>query len=61
MCTLVNSGDPDEMQHMAIHLSLHCLLRQKQSSDKEIQFNLKIIPCECEPSIYTRDHPKFIQ
>ena len=39
MCTSGNSEDPDEMPHTAaFHLGLHCLLRQKQSSKKEIQF-----------------------
>ena len=36
---LANSEDPDERQHnVAFHEGLHCLLRQKQSSEKEIQF-----------------------
>ena len=39
MGTLANSGDPDEMPHnVAFHEGLHCLLRLKQSSEKEIQF-----------------------
>ena len=53
------SVDPDEMLHnAAFHLGIHCLLRQKRSSEKEIQLYLEIIACE--PSIYTMDHPKFI-
>ena len=36
MCTLTNSEDPDD--NAAFHQGLHCLLRQKQSSEKEIQF-----------------------
>ena len=36
--TLENSEDPDEMPHYyaAFHQGLHCLLRQNQSSEKEI-------------------------
>ena len=39
----------------AIHLGLDCLLKQKQSSEKEIQDSLEIITCD--PSIYTIDNP----
>ena len=39
MGTLANSEDPDEMPHnAAFHQGLHCLLRLKLSSEKEIQF-----------------------
>ena len=39
MCTLANSEDPDEMPHYAaFYQGLHCLLRQRQFSGKEIQF-----------------------
>ena len=39
MGTLANSEDPEEMQHIAaFHQGLHCLLRLKRSSKKEIQF-----------------------
>ena len=39
MGTLSNSEDPDEMPHnTAFHLGLHCLLRLKRSSEKEVQF-----------------------
>ena len=56
---LANSEDPEEMPHYeAFHQGLHCLLRQKKSSEKEIHFHLDIITCD--PSIYTLDHPKFI-
>ena len=56
---LANSEDPDEMPHnAALHRGLHCLLRQKQFSEKEIQFYLEIITCG--PSDYTMDHSKFI-
>ena len=59
MHLLANSEDPDEMPHnVAFHQGLHNLLRQKRSSEKEIQFYLEIITCN--PSIYTMDHPKFI-
>ena len=38
MGTLLNSEDPDEMPHnVAFHQGLHCLLRQNQSSEKEIK------------------------
>ena len=38
MGTFANSEDPDEMLHnAAFHQGLHCLLRQSQSSEKEIQ------------------------
>ena len=59
MPTLANNEDLDEMPHnTAFHQDLHCLLRQKQSSEKEIQFYLEIITCD--PSIYTMDHSTFI-
>ena len=59
MHTLTNSEDSDEMPHnAAFHQGLHCLLRQKRSSEKEIQFNLVILNCHF--SIYTMDPPKFI-
>ena len=39
MHTLANSEDPDEMLHGTAFLQdLHILLKQKQSSEKEIQF-----------------------
>ena len=35
MSTLTNSDDPDEMPHNApFHQGIHCLLRQKRSSEK---------------------------
>ena len=41
MCTEANSEGPDEMPHnAAFHQGLHCLLRQKRSSEKEIQYIL---------------------
>ena len=43
---------------MAFRQGLHCLLGQKQSLEKEIQYCLDIIACD--PSIYTMDHLKFI-
>ena len=39
----------------AFHQGLHCLLRQKWSSEK---YNLDYITID--PSLYTLDHPKFI-
>ena len=36
MSTLANSADPYEMLHdAAFHQGPHCLLKQKQSSEKE--------------------------
>ena len=59
MSTLANNEDPDEMPHNGtFHQGLHCLLRQKQSSEKDMQFYLEIITHD--PSIYTMDHPKFV-
>ena len=56
---MVNSEDPDKMPHMvAFHQGLHSLIRQKQSSEKEIQYFLEMITCD--PSIYTMDHTDFI-
>ena len=55
MHTLANSEDLDEMPQ---NVAFYRLLRQKQSSEKEIQFYLKILACD--PLIYTMDHPKFI-
>ena len=41
MDALTNSEDPDEMQHnAAFHQGLHCLIRSKQPSGKEIHNNL---------------------
>ena len=41
MGTLTNSEDPNEMLHnAAFHQSLHCLLKEKRSSDKKIHFFL---------------------
>ena len=58
MGTLTNNEDPDEMPHnAAFHQGLQCLLRQIQSSEKEIKYTLEIITCE--PSIYTMDYPHY--
>ena len=55
---LANSEDCGEMPYHAIfHQDLHCLLRQKCSSEKGIQ-NMEIKTCD--HSIYTMDHSKFI-
>ena len=55
ICTLANSEDPDEMPHnAAFHQGLHCLLRKKRYSEKQMQFYLEIIACG--PSNYTMDH-----
>ena len=61
MCcdTVTNSEDPDEMHlNVAFHQGPHCLLRQKQSSEKEIQFYFEMITCD--PLMYAMDLPKFI-
>ena len=42
MSKLANSNDTDEMSHYSVfHQGLHCLLRQKQSLEKEVhvQYN----------------------
>ena len=45
MRTLANSGDSDDMGHnAALHQGLHCLLKQKLSSEKKIQFHLACSP-----------------
>ena len=46
------------MFYAAFHQGLHCLLSQKRSSEKEIDFFFLIITCD--PLIYTMDHSKFI-
>ena len=46
------------LRKVAFHQSLHCLLRQKQSSEKELQYFLEIITID--PAIYTIDNPDFI-
>ena len=44
------------LQNVPFHQGHHCLLRQNQSSEKEINFiYLEIITCD--PSDYTMDHP----
>ena len=46
------SADPDEMlQNAAFYQGIHCLLRQRQSLEKEAQFYLEIITCD--HSIYS--------
>ena len=45
-------------RNAAFHQDLHCLLRHKLSSEKEILFCLEIITCD--PWMYTMDLPKFI-
>ena len=47
MGSLANCEDPDEMPHnAAFHQGLHCLLRQKQSSEKENIYFSEIITCD---------------
>ena len=45
--------DP-HMHNAAFHRGHHCLLMQKQSSEKEHNIFWEIITCD--PSIYTMDH-----
>ena len=46
-----NSEGPDKMPHkVAFNQGMHYLLRQNQSSEKEIQYILETITCD--PSIY---------
>ena len=41
---MVNSEDTNEMpQNVAFHLGLHCLLRQKLSSGRDIQYTIAIL------------------
>ena len=59
MGTLANREDQDEMPHnVAFHQGLHCLTRQNQSSEKEIQYFFEIITRD--PTVYTMDNPKLI-
>ena len=59
MSTLANSVDSFEMPHnTAFYQVLNCLLRQKQSSEKEIQYHLEVITCY--PSIYAMEHTNSI-
>ena len=59
MRTLANSEDPDEIPHyVTFHQDLHCLLRRKQSLEREIQFYLEALTCV--PLNYTMDRSKII-
>ena len=49
---MVNSEDSDKMHNAGFHQDLH-LLRQKRSSEEELQFYLEIITSD--PLIYTMD------
>ena len=50
------------MLHVAqFHQLLHCLLRQKRFSKKEVQFYLHLKILTCDPTVYTMDHLKFIE
>ena len=56
---MANSEDLDEMMHnAAFHRVMHCSLKQKRSTEKEIQYYLEILTCDA--SIYTMDHPRCI-
>ena len=57
--TTADSEDPDKMTHnKTFHQGQHCLLRQKRSSEKIIQFYLEIVTCD--PSNHAMDHSKSI-
>ena len=59
MHILTKSENSNEMpQNAAFNQDLHCLLRHKISSEKEIYFCLEIIICD--PLMYTMDLHKFI-
>ena len=55
---MANSEDPD-LHIAAFYQGLQCLLRQNQSSEKEIQYYLETITCD--PSIYIVDHSDCIE
>ena len=63
MSTLVNSEDPDEMQHnAAFHQGLHCLLRRKRSSDKRKQYfflNYNLTPLDMYIGLSQQDLHKY--
>ena len=51
--------DQDEMPHyMAFHLGLHCLTRQKRSSEKKTTLLFENV--SYDPSNYAMDHSKSI-
>ena len=57
--TLAKSEDPDEIPHnMAFHQGLDSLLRQKRSSEKEMQFFYLEIKIN-DPSMNIMDHSKL--
>ena len=58
--TTADSEDPDEMPHTsAFYQALHCLFRQKRSSEKK-KYTL-FGNCNCDPSNYAMDHSKFME
>ena len=58
MGPFVNSVNPHDIsQNAAFHQGLHCLLKQNQSSEKEIQYFYFLENITCDPSIYIMDHP----
>ena len=59
MRTLANREGPDEIPHnVTFHQDLHCLLRRKQSPEKEIHFYLEALTCV--PLNYTMGRSKII-
>ena len=55
MGTMVNSVDPDEMQHKAAYCQgLHCLLTKSVFRERNIIYLESIA---CNPSLYTMKHP----
>ena len=58
MRTVTKSNPERDFQSRLKVVTNGLLLRQKPSSEKEIQFYLEIMTCD--PLIFTMDHPKFI-
>ena len=55
---MTNSEDTDEMlQHATFNQGLHSLLRQNQSSEKEIHCTIFLKIITNNPSLYIMDHP----
>ena len=58
MDTMGDSEDPYEMPHyVSFHQGLHCLLRQKQSTEKEKKCSVTL---SSNRSIYRMDRPDLI-
>ena len=58
--TTADSEDSDAMpQNTTFHQGLHCLLRQKRSSEKTLLYYLENV--KREPWNYAMDHSEFIK